>query len=52
MELKQLSEIELLSIQTKLMKDYKQIEYNLNLINQEIQNRVSKFEETKKEEIK
>lgn len=52
MDISKLTEIQLLSLQTKMMMQYKQLEANLNAIGKEIQKRVEEHDksETPKEE--
>lgn len=49
MDITKISDIELLSIQSNLMRDYKQIEGSLNAIAKEIQKRVEGFQANEKE---
>lgn len=53
MDITKLTEIELLSLQTKLMTQYKQLEGNLNVVGKEIQKRVEEHDRTEapKEEV-
>lgn len=49
MDITKISDIELLSIQSNMMKDFRQIEGSLNAIAKEIQKRVEGFQEKEKE---